>query len=724
MLIESAVARELGLRDSTSRDVLSRVLTRLEGAHLLLLLDNAEHLPQTAAFVCALLEGAQGVRVLVTSRVPLRLSREREFVLGALPVPRRDSPLREVQASASVQLFQQRARAVQRDFELRPDNAQAVAEICVRLDGLPLAIELAAARIRVLPPVTLLSHLHPALELLTGGPSDRPERQRSLRATLAWSEQLLTPEQRQLLWTLGVFVGGASLADFSAVAGLPEPLALDQLDLLARHSLIRMQPAPDGEERFDLLALIREFALERLVQEGKDHGVRQRHAHHFLEVALRADAELWGARQREALASLEREHSNLRAALGWALQHDPPLALDLVAALGNFWSVHGHFTEGRHWLERALGGEGSAASRVRALSAAGEIARMQGDHGQAERLLSASLTLAREQGDTSGMAAALNLLGVLAHNAARPDEARVLLSEALPLWEAGRRDLGRTSPLFNLGRLSLYWGEAHDAVEPLSRALDFWRGVGNTHGVAYALYSLGRALMELGDTARARQLLRESLDLRRAIGDERGIIASQTALGLNAVTSGEFEAAQPLLSEALTRSVRLGHRRNIAECLEDYAAYAARVGSAAQAVRWCAAAQHLRGMIGAPAAPLDERQVDATLRHARMSLSAAAYDRERRAGTLLGLDAAVQEAQALRAISTTGEPPGNAAFRLSPRELQMLHFLAQGRSNREIAQTLGLSEKTVARHVENVFGKLDVHSRASAVAIAIREGLA
>ena len=214
------------------------------------------------------------------------------------------------------------------------------------------------------------------------------------------------------------------------------------------------------------------------------------------------------------------------------------------------------------------------------------------------------------------------------------------------------------------------------------------------------------------------------LDLRLSIGDERGIIASQTALGLSAVTRGELTEALSLLSEALTRSVRLGHRRNIAESLEDYAAYAACVGKSVQAVRWCAAARNLRAMIGAPAAPLDERHVAATLRRARMSLSAAAYERELRAGTLLGMEAAVQEALCLQAHKEPGGQPVNAGVNLSPRELEVLQLLTEGRSNREIARALVLSEKTVARHVENVFNKLGVHSRASAVAMAIREGLA
>ncbi|MFD1734288.1 ATP-binding protein [Deinococcus malanensis] len=369
---ETEVARALGLRDSTSRDVLPRVLSRLERAHLLLLLDNAEHLPQTGPFVSALLDVVENVRVLVTSRTPLGLSREQEFALGALPVPRLGGTFQEVQTAASVQLFQRRAKAVKRDFEVRLDNAQAVAEICARLDGLPLAIELAAARVRVLPPAMMLGHLHSTLELLTGGPGDRPERQRSLRATLEWSEQLLEPEQRRLLWTLGVFAQGASLASISAVAGLPAHVALEQLETLARHGLIRVMTGPDGDGRFDLLEIIREFALERLVQQGDGDSIHQRHARHFLSFAVKADADLWGARQHEVLSALEREHGNLRAALTWALQHDQNLALDLAAALGNFWSVHGHFAEGRQWLERALDGEearsharGPCALRVR-----------------------------------------------------------------------------------------------------------------------------------------------------------------------------------------------------------------------------------------------------------------------------------------------------------------------------------------------------------------------
>lgn len=712
------VARALGLKDGAA-EPLARVREFLRGRRLLLLLDNAEHLPGVGELAQDLLRHAPHLTVLVTSRVPLGVSLERDYALGPLALPPPGATFGELAAAPSVELFRRRARAVRRDFTLTPENAPAVAGVCVRLDGLPLALELAAAHARTLSPEALLGHLHPSLPLLSGGPADRPEHQRSVRATIAWSEALLPDPARAVLRALGTFVDGADLPGVAAVTGLAEGEALARLELLVSHGLVRPGENPDGTPRFGLLETIREYALERQEALSETASWQARHARHFLAVALTLDREVWGERQGAALARLEREHGNFRAALAWALDHAAPLGLRLAAALGNFWSVHGHLTEGRGWLERALRLPGDEVARAHAAYVAGEMARMQGDHAEAERHLREGLALARARGDRLEAAAALNSLGVLAHNAARPEEARAFLTEALTLWEEEPRDFGRTTPLFNLGRLELYWGDAQDALPLLSRALAFWRERGNRHGMGYALYSLGRAHLERGDAERGEALLRGSLTLREAIGDERGVIASLTALGLEATLWGELPAAFPLLGQALSRAVRLGHRRNVAEALEDFAALALAWGEAARAVRWVSAARAVREGVGALPAPLDGRQIERTLRRARAKLSRAASAREWQEGALLGLGAAVAEALQWRPTPA----PVRATAGLTRREQEVLRLIAAGHSNREIARALEVSEKTVARHGENLFNKLGVNSRAAATALAVREGL-
>ncbi|PYE52704.1 tetratricopeptide repeat protein [Deinococcus yavapaiensis] len=717
--LPSVTARALGLKDP-EKAAFERVRAHLCAARLLLVLDNAEHLPAVGGFLRDLSTSVPEVKVLVTSRVPLGLALEREYALTPLALPEADATLEEILRAPAVELFRRRALAVRHGFTLTGEDALAAADIVRRLDGLPLAIELAATHLRTLSPRALRRLFSPTLDLLTGGPQEWPEHQRSMRATIAWSDRLLPEKARRVLRTLSCFTGGATLESLAALLDGPQHETLALVEVLVRHSLVCSGEDADGTPRFQLLEVIREYAAEQQDALDETHATRVRHAHHFLALARRLDEDVWTRRQASVLQRLERDHDNFRSALRFSLEHDPPLALLLASRLGNFWSVHGHLTEGRRWLNRALRATDAPEGRARATYTAGEMARMQGDHVEAAEHFHDCLALARSEGDRLHVAAALNALGVLAHNAARPREARAFLEQALPLWEAEQRDFGRTTPLFNLGRLHLYWGDAREAVPLLTRALTFWRSNGNLHGVGYALYALGRAAFELGDDARGAALLRESLEVREGIGDERGVIASRTALGLAEVARGDLTAARPLLSEALTRAVRLGHQRNVAETLEDFASLAVAVGAYEDAVRLSSKGQALREAIGAGLAPLDERYVTRAMKRARAKLSRAAYERARQEGQTMSVDDALVVVTRLDVRAD----PKRAEDVLTPRERQVVVSMAAGLSNREIARQLELSEKTVARHCENVFNKLGVNSRAAAAAHAIREGWA
>jgi len=446
-LVAPTVAQALGVREAGSEPLAERLTAFLRDARLLLVLDNFEQVVEAAPLVADLLGTCPGLTVLVTSRVRLRLTGEREHPVPplALALARTgDAPaLEEVAGSEAVRLFVERAQAVKDDFALTDENAQAVADICRRLDGLPLAIELAAAWVKVLPPAALLARLERRLPLLTGGGRDVPRRQQTMRDTIAWSDDLLTPREQRLFRRLAVFVGGFTLEAAEAVAlGDGEDVDVDVLDgiaALADHSLLRQEPGTDGVPRYFMLETVREYGGERLAEGGEADAARRAHAAHYLGVAERAEAAFYGSRPEPWRDLLETEHDNFRAALAWAgAAGEVETALRLGARLEPLWWVLGHAGEGRRWLERALaGGDGAPdAVRAEALGVAGRLAWQQGDHAGATALAADALALARPTGDRAGMAGALNVLGMVAGARGRQAEARQRFEAALALYRA------------------------------------------------------------------------------------------------------------------------------------------------------------------------------------------------------------------------------------------------------------------------------------------------
>src|SRR5215217_2800051 len=520
-LVGATIARALGLRDMGAEPPTGRLAGFLGERQLLLVLDNFERVVAAAPLVVDLLGSCLGLKALVTSRVRLRVSGEREYPVP--PLALREPTGRPVDGAApteAVRLFTERARAVQPDFALTSNNAAAVAEICRRLDGLPLAIELAAARVKALPPVALLGRLEPRLPLLTGGPRDLPLRQQTMRDTIAWSHDLLDLAEQALFCNLSVFVGGFTLDAAEFLAGGQDgrssapllPSVLDGITSLVEQSLLRSVDGSESgghqEPRYRMLETVREYGLERLAASGDEAVIRDRHAAWCLALAEAAEPELVGPEQVSWLDRLEAEHPNLRAALACATARDPDLALRLGGALPLFWRIHGHLSEGRDALERTLAaGEGTPAARAKALVALALVQYSQGDFAAGAELAEEARGRFEHLGDRRGVATALRATGYchvgLGVAAMPPDQvqftrAQAAFDEELGLWQALGDRSGVAWAIYSLGFVALNRGDTTRAVARLGEALSLFESVGDRWGTGWSLTSLGRVAARRG----------------------------------------------------------------------------------------------------------------------------------------------------------------------------------------------------------------------------------
>jgi predicted ATPase/Tfp pilus assembly protein PilF len=636
-LVLPAVAQTLGLREVGSQPLAGILAANLHEKHLLLILDNFEQVVLAAREVAALLAACPHVKALVTSRATLRIRGEHELAVLplALPDPACLPPLKDLGQYAAVALFVQRARAHTPTFELTATNAPIVTAICWQLDGLPLAIELAAARIKVLPPAALLARLEHRLSILTGGPQDLPRRQQTMRAAIGWSYDLLRGEDQVLFRRLGVFVGGWTIAAAEAVCAPcaeGDQTLLEGLGSLLDQGLVQRDEHGhmEGEPRLCMLETMREYALEQLEICGETATLQRAHAGYYLALAETAEPHLKGAEQASTIQQLEREHDNLRAALRWAqTQEEIEKGLRLAAALGRFWELHGHLREGRGWLERLLvAAERSSVALpawAKALFAAGRLTYRQGDHAQATSLLQQSVALAREVGDAPAIARALGTLGILAIAQGNYGTATALLEESL----ASRRDLGDrwgvAAALDDLGTIAYLLGDHERAAVLKAESLDLARAAGDRSQIAIALHNLGWVVHAQGDKRRAEMLFEESFAIRREVGDTRGVATMLGSLGHMAHLQGDERRATELLQQSLTLAHAMGDMDMMALCLEDLADIAWAQGVAERAAWLFGAAARLREVSGAALAPDDRTHYDRTLAATRAALSDAAF---------------------------------------------------------------------------------------------------
>ncbi|HWQ11735.1 MAG TPA: tetratricopeptide repeat protein [Roseiflexaceae bacterium] len=536
-LVVPTIADALGIGEEGGRPRIERLKEGLRAQRLLLVLDNFEQVMQAAPLVAELLSSCPGVKALVTSRELLRVRGEHVLPVRPLPVPDiRQVSVGDLAHAAAVQLFTERAAAVRPDFAITGESALAVAELCRRLDGLPLAIELAAARSTLFPPEALLAQLGSQFTLLTGGSRDLPARQQTLWNTIAWSYDLLTDGEQRLFRRLSAFNGGASLEALAAVctaAGDLDVEIVDGLASLVNKSLLCQDAAAAHEPRFVMLETIREFGLEQLERSGEADATRRAHAYAHLKLAQQAERWLWGGAQEQWLARLELEHDNLRAALAWFLAHDEGVApaLEMAGCLWRFWDIRGHWTEGLQWLERALHRRAGAdpAQTWLALHGAGNLALDLGEYAQATAYYEESLAVTR------------------------------LL--ALPR--------GIANSLLNLSLVMFYQGEVRRAIALQEEALAIHREAGNAIGIALALHNLASMLEQQGDYDRAAAYAEESLARYTELGDSRGQAWALHDLALLARRRGAYDHARRLLEGCRTTYARLGARNDLARLLHD-----------------------------------------------------------------------------------------------------------------------------------------------------------
>ena len=592
-LVAPTMVQVLGAEETNPpEEVLER---HLGSRRSLLVVDNLEQIVESGELFSGLLRAAPGLKLLVTSRAPLRLEGEHEYALPALPV------------DDSVALFTERAEAVNPSFSITDATRASVVELCARLEGLPLAIELAAARTRLLTPEAMLDRLDRRLDLLAAGPRDVPGRHRALRLTLDWSFELLTPTQQRVFARLGVFVGTWNLEAAEVVCAGVDGLVLDHLSAVAEESLIRREPGDDP--RFAMLETVREYAVERLRGFGEEDDARERHARYFVAFADRAHDALGGPAQAEWLARLERDHDNLRAAQAYFKESgEAELLLRLSAALWRFWQIHGHLDEGRRALESALAAdvEGDPLLRVRALNGAGVLAAEQGDFEAAESFFEPALVLVR-----------------------------------------GLEDHERTANvLVNLGNLGLFARDFGRARRLYEESIQYAALSGSPEVEAIARENLGLLALDLGDLPQAVELLEESARLATEAGDDRGQSSSTRALAAALLESGETAAARERLVESLELARRLGELNGIAYCLDTFAGLAIAEGDPERAACLFGAADGLRSSIGAlrppDQQPLYERWVASTLAVLETDAYTASYE----SGRALSLDEAAELALA------------------------------------------------------------------------------
>jgi len=704
-LVVTTVARAVGVREGGALTVRESLLAALRDRRMLLVLDNFEQVIEAAPLVVDLLRGCPMLRALVTSRAPLRAGGEQEFAAPplALPDPARLPAVEALGQTPAVRLFVERARRVRPDFALDLGTAPLVAQICARLDGLPLAIELAAARVKVLPPGALLARLDKRLPLLMGGARDLPARLQTMRDAIAWSYDLLDAGEQQLFRRLAVFVGGWTLEAAEEVCGGDDPDAvLDRLASLVDKSLVRQaHEGAAGEARFGMLETIREYGLERLAASGEAAEARRAQAAYYRALAERAEPEVKGPDALAWLARLEAEHNNLRATLSWARDSaEAEVGLRLCYALAYFWYQHSHWREGVAWLDSFLAlaetgaaGEVSRAVRAGALYHIAGLAVPLGEYAHAGRLLRESLALARELDDMYGIAFSLAMLGMIALDQSDYERADALYEEGLAVarglgdaWAVGAilvhvgwlaiargdyervdafaaeasvigapldNSLGIRTYLSNRARAAYCRGLLDRARGWYEESLPLARAIGEKELVAQTLVILGLVARAQGEIGRARDLCAEGLALARDLGVTRVTAEMLHAAGTVAWAGGDDGRAAALYDESLALYRRLGNKVGVAACLEGLAYLASDGDSSERVARLLAAAGGVRDLVGAPLPPVDRPDHDRAVGKARAALGDEAFAAAWTAGQTLTLDAAIAEALDIPAADAT-----------------------------------------------------------------------
>ncbi len=800
-LVPNAIANCLGIRDIGAESMSNRVMLAIGERCLLLVLDNFEQVIVAAPWLRDLLDACPEVTLLITSRIRLRIYGEREYPVG--PLPLEAAARMDEETPGAVRLFFERAQAVQPDFIPSATTTPVVAEIVRRVDGLPLAIELAAARIRALQPEALLQRMDQRLPMLSGGARDLPLRQQTMRDAIGWSYDLLDDAEQELFRRLGVFAGGFTLEAAGAIgtAPLDGPVdhapdasfdALDGITVLIEHSLVRQSPENGNEPHYMMLETVREFALDRLLEMGEEDTVRRRQAAFYVALAKSASPEFAGPSQAEWSNRLVRERANLRAVLDWALDHgEVETALALGSMLWKFWARKGFLSEGRSDLARVLAvarGSASLHELSGALTCAGVLAAQQGDYDEAIRLSEDALAGWRELDNTEGIGLTLLCLAgvarfrddyagavalgreslaafrdlnhawgighVLAHLGmvawVQGDhlDGRALYEEALTQLRAAEDESGIFEVLLELGKGASDEGDLSRAMSLFEECLALCLKAEDSPGRGEVLTEIGVVALLQGDFGRARDLLTEATAVARENGDRRQLAYLAAHLGDVDVATGEIGAAAARYATALELFLPMGNRTGIAQSLEAIAGCAALRGQPATAIRLFGSCAALFASVGATPPPNHDPVADAE--RLRSMLTPADFKRVWNEGWALTVEevaagamavaaglaaeedseqspatlaASSQPASSQRVVAGDGSPSVAATLGLTPREAEVLRLLAEGKSDRDIAEALSISERTAGNHVQHAMQKIGVESRTAAAVFAVRHRL-
>jgi non-specific serine/threonine protein kinase len=697
-LIATAIAQAVGVGDAMGHPSVTTLSDYIRDQHVLLVLDNFEQLLSGASQTTDLLAASPRLSLLVTSRAPLRVSGERELAVPPLALPQQPAHdelaaqrLEALSKSESVSLFVDRAQAVKADFSLTSENTPAVVEICRSVDGLPLAIELATARMRFLDPWTVLERLEHRLQFLTGGARDLPTRQHTLRNTIAWSYDLLEPSEQVLFRRLSVFVGGCDLEAAQAVCADDDDV-LDGIDSLVAKSLLQSVAVAQGDVRISMLETIREFGVEQLAFAGELETLRWRHAEYFLQLAERAEPELWTSAASRWLHRLDLDHDNFRAALEWCLgassQTHPEIALRMAGALCQFWWTRSYFDEGRRWLARALAGTtGRSARRMKALHGAGWLAHFQRDSTSARALLSESLAIAQQANDRWAVAWVFHALGRVAYFENDPATARTLGQESLEIAE----------------------------------------GIGDRWLIAWAHHLLGLAAHITADYPAAQAEYERSLAIRREVGHQMGTGILIQLLGMLAHRQRDFASAQAQYLDSLETFRDISSHWQMSQMLALFASLAAMQHQPERAARLVGATETATKWSRTQPIPLTEELFREGCDLAREALGEAGFATAVAEGRALSLDEAIAEA---RSVDVPSSAHARAPERtrcpadLTPTEVKVLQLLTAGQSTKQIAEELAVAVSTVERHITHIYDKTGTRGRAAAATFALRHGLA
>ena len=736
-LVPKVLAEVLEVPERPAESLADTLAEVLQSRKLLLVLDNCEHLLEaTARLVDSLLDSCPFLRILATSREALGVEGElrRPVPPLSVPEPQGSVSLEELEAYESARLFVERANERDPSFSLNPHNALAVAEICRMLEGIPLALELAAARVGTLSVEQISERLEASLELLTRGGRTAMPRHRTLKGALDWSHELLSDPERKVFRKLSTFAGGWALEASEAVAsgeGLAESEVLDLLSGLVEKSLVEAKGSDEAGTRYRLLEPVRQYALEKLEESGEVEAAKRAHAQYFLALSEEAEPELLGPRETQWYERLEEEHDNIRAALSWSLGGaDPELGLRLAGAIWWFWHRHGHLREGLRWLEEGLteGGEASAIARAKALAGIGWLTFGQGDRGRMRESATEGLSVSAEAGLGGDYRARfLNLLGHSSWQEGNYEKAMKLAEESLALSREASDVGSMAESLLILGNTFVYrLGGQEQARAYFEEGLAVSRGEFGSPSVSRALLNaVGLTFLLQRNLERATALAEETLALSQASGDRTLLPLPLNDLGWVALLRDDLKRAEALHKESLALSKELGGSHRTFVFLEGLACDAGAKGEAERAARLFGAAQALREATGFPLEAAMRSLEEPYFVGARSQLEESAWTKAWGEGRAMSMEAAIEyalleeEPSTITPSSAAPEQPAG----LTPREVEVLKLVAAGMTNAQVAQGLFISPRTVQRHLTSIYHKLGVSSRTTATRFAIEHGL-